>query len=114
MRIRGLAIACILLAACREGVRPDSTDGPAIFAAYCATCHGPDGRPPAAMIARLGVKDLTSPAVRAKATPDFVEQQVRKGSDNKLMPSFVSVINEAQIKAVAAFVASSAFVTPPP
>jgi mono/diheme cytochrome c family protein len=110
----GIGLSIGFLVACREPVPPNSTDGPAIFAAYCATCHGPDGRPPAAMIARLGVKDLTSPAVRAKATPDFVEQQVRKGSDNKLMPAFESVINGTQIQAVAAWVASSSFVTPPP
>jgi mono/diheme cytochrome c family protein len=111
--IRVLGLTATMLVACREPVAPDSTDGPALFAAYCANCHGPDGRPPAAMVARLNVKDLTSPAVRAKATPAFIEQQIRKGSENRLMPAFESVINADQIKAVAAWVASSAFVTPP-
>jgi len=100
--------------ACDGPVPPDSKDGPAIFAAYCATCHGPDGRPPAAMIARLGVKDLTSAEIRGKATAGFVESQVRNGSRNKLMPSFVGVIGDAQMTAVAAWVASPQFVTPPP
>ena len=100
--------------ACKRPVPEDSTDGPAIFASYCATCHGPDGRPSAAMVARLGVKDLTSAEVRKKATPAFVESQVRNGSQNKLMPSFLGVIPESQMQAVAAYVANPAFVTPPP
>lgn len=102
----------MVLVACREPL-PEGSDGPAIFAAYCATCHGPDGRPDQAMIARINVKDLTSPAVRAKMTPESVEKQVREGSENKLMPAFGNVINPAQIKAVSEWVASSSFVTPP-
>ncbi len=65
------------------------------------------------MVARLGVKDLTSREVRNKATPAFVVSQVRNGSQNKLMPSFVGVIPDGQIEAVAAYVANPAFVTPP-
>lgn len=102
------------IVACKSPVPADSTDGPAIFASYCATCHGPDGRPPAAMVARLGVKDLTSPEVRKKATPQFVVSQIRNGSQNKLMPSFLGTIPDSQIEAVAAYVANPAFVTPPP
>ena len=90
-------------------------DGRAVFELMCASCHGPDGRPPAAMIARLGVRDLTGPEFRARVTtlgPQLVEQQVREGSKNKLMPSFVGALDDAQITAVAAFVASPQFVAP--
>lgn len=100
--------------ACGSPVPADSKDGMAIFGAYCASCHGVDGRPPAAMVARLGVKDLTNPELRRRITPELVEHQIRRGSENKLMPSFESVIHDVQIKAVAAWVASPAFVTPPP
>lgn len=106
-------VSVLVLVGCREPLPAGSTEAPAIFAAYCATCHGADGRPEQAMIARLNVKDLTSPAVRAKMTPESVEAQVRNGSDNKLMPAFGPVLNDAQIKAVSAWVASSSFVTPP-
>jgi mono/diheme cytochrome c family protein len=85
-------------------------DGPAVFGTLCATCHGPDGRPPASMVARLAVRDLTAPDFRARVTPGLVEQQVRTGSKNKLMPSFEGLIDDAQIKAVAAYVASPQFV----
>ena len=83
--------------------------GQAVFGLLCATCHGPDGRPPEAMVARLGVHDLTAPEFRARVTPALVEQQVRKGSRNKLMPAFEGAISDAQIQAVAAYVASPQF-----
>ncbi len=92
----------------------DSKDGPVIFASYCASCHGPDGRPSQANVARLGVKDLTSPAIRKNMTAATVESQVRNGSQNKLMPSFLGVIPDTQMQAVAEWVANPAFVTPPP
>jgi len=89
-----------------------STAGPNIFATYCATCHGPEGRPPAAMVARYNVRDLTSAEFRAKATPALVEHQVRHGSENKLMPAFEGMLLDDQIRSVAAYVADPAFVKP--
>lgn len=78
----------------------------------CSTCHGPTGKPPEAMVARLGVRDLTDPVVRTKLTPAHVSLQVRMGSKNKLMPSFAGAMTDEQIKAVAAYVASPSFVAP--
>jgi mono/diheme cytochrome c family protein len=88
-------------------------DGRTVFESLCASCHGPDGRPPAAMIARLGVRDLTAAEFRARVTPGVVAQQVRTGSKNKLMPAFAGLLEDAQITAVAAYVASPQFVVPP-
>src|SRR5215510_14968602 len=104
-------LACIAAAACGGG--SDATDGRAVFQLLCATCHGADGRPPAAMTARLGVRDLTAPEFRARVTPALVEQQVRAGSKSKLMPAFEGAISDAQIAAVSAYVASPQFVAPP-
>jgi mono/diheme cytochrome c family protein len=42
-------------------------------------------------------------------SPALVENQVRKGSANKLMPALEGALTDAQIKAVAAWVASPAF-----
>jgi mono/diheme cytochrome c family protein len=64
------------------------------------------------MVARLGVRDLTAAEFRARVTPGLVAQQVRTGSKNKLMPSFEGVVDDAQITAVAAYVASPQFVAP--
>lgn len=65
------------------------------------------------MVARLGIRDLTAAEFRARVTPGVVEQQVRTGSKNKLMPSFAGVLDDAQIKAVAAYIASPQFVARP-
>lgn len=98
--------------ACSGNPGAGAKDGPAVFQALCATCHGPDGRPPAAMVARLGVRDLAGAEFRARVTPGLVEEQVRIGSRNKLMPAFEGAISDAQIKAVAAYVASPQFAAP--
>ena len=98
--------------ACNRDPVGGSADGAGVYATLCATCHGPDGRPPAAMVARLGVRDLTAPELRARIAasgPGLVEQQVRHGSQNKLMPAFEGAISDAQIRAVAAYVAGPEF-----
>ena len=105
-----LWILLVVVAACDRGnVAGGAQDGAAIFQSVCATCHGPTGKPPEPMVARLGVRDLTAPQLRAKITPALVEAQVRKGSQNKLMPAFEGALSDAQIKAVAAYVASPQF-----
>ena len=101
------------LGACSGQTASGSGDGQAVFQLVCASCHGPDGRPPAAMVARLGVRDLTASEFRARVTPALVEQQVRAGSKSKLMPAFEGAISDAQIAAVSAYVASPQFVAPP-
>jgi len=113
--VKLFAIALILAAAACDAGHPlagGTEDGAAIFHSVCVTCHGPTGKPSEAMVVRLGVKDLTAPALRAKITPGLVEHQVRAGSSNRLMPSFEGALNDAQIRAVAAYVASPQFVAP--
>jgi mono/diheme cytochrome c family protein len=104
------ALIFVVLVACSSDASQGSTDGPKVFETMCAACHGPKGQPPEAMVVRLGVRDLTAPELRARVTPELVEKQVRTGSANKLMPSFQGAHTDAQIKAVAAYVASPAFV----
>lgn len=102
--------AVVVAAGC--GGAGGSTDGRVVFQSLCASCHGQDGHPPEAMVARLGVRDLTAPEFRARVTalgPALVEHQVRAGSKNKLMPAFEGAIDDAQITAVSAYVASPQF-----
>ena len=111
------AVATAAVAACNRDPAGGASDGATVYGTLCATCHGPDGRPPAAMVARLGVRDLTAPEFRARVAasgPGLVEQQVRHGSQNKLMPAFEGAISDAQIRAVAAYVAAPAFAQPAP
>ena len=86
-----------------------SLEGAELFAKLCSACHGEHGKPPASMEVRLGVRDLTAPELRARITPELVERQMRRGSENKLMPSFEGLASDAQIKALAAYVSSPAF-----
>ncbi len=99
----------VLLAACNGEAAGGSVDGVEVFAATCATCHGPQGKPSQVMLERLNVRDLTSPEFRKRVTPALVEAQVRGGSKNKLMPAFEGALSDAQIRGVAAYVASANF-----
>jgi len=112
VRVKWLILVCSVVA-CTRTTPSDGASGAEVFATYCAVCHGPNGKPSATMAARLAVRDLTSPELRAKVSVKLVEDQVRKGSQNKLMPGFEGAISDAQIKAVAAWVASSTFVSQP-
>lgn len=100
-------ILLALLAACDKG--GGGTDGAQLYQDMCATCHGPTGKPTEAMVARINVRDLTSQEVRSRITPALVETQIRKGSQNKLMPSFEGALKDEQIKALADYVSSPAF-----
>lgn len=64
------------------------------------------------MAQRLGVRDLADPAVRARLTPALVEQQIRDGSPNGLMPAFQGSLTEPQLRALAAYVLSPALLGP--
>ena len=106
-----LAILLAFAAAgCDRGPATSSQDGAEIYQRICATCHGTDGKPTAAMKARLAVRDLSSGEFRGRVTPVLVEAQVRTGSKNKLMPALAGALTDEQIAAVAAYVASPAFV----
>ncbi len=104
-----MLILVLAATACKADASDGSVEGPKIFETMCASCHGPTGKPTEAMAARLNVRDLTSPELRSRVTPELVEKQVRKGSDNKLMPALEGALTDAQIKAVSAFVASKKF-----
>jgi mono/diheme cytochrome c family protein len=107
--LRFALVAVVAIAAC-DRERPTGTaDGPSVFARNCATCHGDRGHPSEAMTARYNVRDLAAPEFRKRVTPTLVAKQVRRGSDNHLMPSFEYALSDAEIDAVAAFVASQTF-----
>ena len=104
------AFLLFALVACKADATDGSIEGPKIFETMCSSCHGPKGKPTEAMVARLAVRDLTSAELRARVSPALVEEQVRKGSANKLMPALEGALTDAQIKAVSAWVASPDFV----
>lgn len=95
--------------ACSTKPAGGSSDGATVYDSVCASCHGQTGQPSEQMVKQLNVRDLTAPELRARATPELVEHQVRTGSTNKLMPAFAGALTDAQIKAVSEYVASPAF-----
>jgi len=100
----------VLVAACsRVESAGTSANGADLYATFCSPCHGVTGKPDATMVARLGVRDLTSAERRARVTPALVEYQIRTGSQNKLMPSFVGAFTDEQIAAIAKYVAGPTF-----
>lgn len=99
------------LAACSGRSAGGTADGARVFASSCATCHGPHGKPSDELVRRMNVRDLTAPEFRARVTPALVAAQVRHGSTNMLMPSFRTRLDDAEIEAVAAYVASPAFIS---
>lgn len=105
----GVAIAIAVAVApaagaCGRRVAGGRADGAAIFAEVCARCHGPGGSPPPAMVAQLGVHDLTSPELQERMSDEAIARQVQHGSPNQKMPSFASVLSDAQVRAVVAHV----------
>jgi mono/diheme cytochrome c family protein len=105
-------LVLFVIAACGANETSNSVDGKTLYAEHCARCHGPDGRPDAMMVARMGVRDLTSPELRARITPLLVEGQMRQGSKNGLMPSFTGGLRDEQFKAIAEYVAGPTFLPP--
>jgi mono/diheme cytochrome c family protein len=101
-------MAAVALLGCNAEVAGGRADGAAIFAQACARCHGETGKPPEQMVRGLGVRDLTAPEFRDRATLALVQKQVREGSQNKIMPSYASSMSAAQIDAVAVYVLSLA------
>jgi mono/diheme cytochrome c family protein len=104
--MRWPAVLLLFATACHGKVAGGRADGPAIFAEACARCHGDTGKPSESMVAQLHVRDLTSPEFRGRVTIELVENQVRKGSSNGIMPSFAGELTDEQIHALAAYVVS--------
>jgi mono/diheme cytochrome c family protein len=85
---------------CGGQVAGGSADGAEVYAAACATCHGPEGHPSKSMVAKLGVRDLTDPALHERLSDADIRAQIENGSDNDKMPGFAGTLSDAQIRAL--------------
>ena len=107
--VKSLVVVAVGLAAGCHGTPAAPVDARQVFLTNCTRCHGPAGKPVGVMATQLHVQDLTDSAFRARVTPALVAHQVRTGSKNGQMPSFAGALSDAQIDALAKFVASPAF-----
>ena len=107
MMIR-LAFFCIAgllcTAGCDRKIAGGRVDGAAIYSEVCARCHGPGGVPEPTMVARIGVRPLTSERVRTELTDSDLKKQIWEGSKDRQMPAFAGALSEAQVDAVIAYV----------
>jgi mono/diheme cytochrome c family protein len=80
----------------------EAPSGTKIFAANCATCHGPEGKGGGP----LKTPDFTNPAVQTDLPEGTVIKTIREGKPGTAMPAWSGKLSDAEINAVAGFVKS--------
>ena len=79
-----------------------------LFTANCVRCHGEDGSGRTKMGRRLKIKDLTSPTVQARLTPERIFETITYGKPdaggNERMPAFGEKLSEDDRRALANYV----------
>ena len=100
-----LLLGLLLVAAGAAGARErDWASGRAVYRERCASCHGPDGRPPAA---RRGLSDFTDCHKSTGPSADW-EGLVRRGGPflgmSREMPAFGDRLTEDQIADVVSYI----------
>jgi mono/diheme cytochrome c family protein len=96
-----------------KGVPSGAPLGQRIYAAHCAVCHGPNGHGngPASPSLRPRPRDFTGGVFKIKSTPDSepptledVRRTIKLGMPGSSMPSWVDILGETEIDAVAEYV----------
>ncbi|MDP9193119.1 MAG: cytochrome c [Acidobacteriota bacterium] len=79
------------------------SDGPAIYKAKCAMCHGPDGAGQTTMGKNLKLRDLRTKEVQAQTDAELTKW-VADGKGK--MPAYKGKLSAADINALVAFMRS--------
>ena len=78
-----------------------AADGPALYKAKCASCHGPDGTGQTAMGKAMKLRDLGSAEVQKQTDKELVTWT----ADGKgKMPAYKAKLSADEINAVVAFI----------
>jgi mono/diheme cytochrome c family protein len=109
-----LAVPLYILAVGGATEAQNTADGKKLYATYCATCHGDNGKGDGVAAASLPVKpaDHTNGAVMNKLSDEFLTDIISKGGSavNKsgLMPAWGSSLNGKQVADIVAYIRSIA------
>jgi high-affinity iron transporter len=90
----------------RAPLKPE--EGQKLFAANCASCHGPTGKGDGPMSAALNPKPpaLADPAVMRAVTPEMMFRKIEIGVTGTAMPAFGSKLSSAQRWDIVAYLTS--------
>ncbi len=104
--MKTIAIVAVSLFALSAG-SARAADAAANWTTHCAQCHGPDGAANTTMGKKLSAKNLTDSKVQAGFTDAqaaaAIKDGVKEGGKTK-MKAFGDKLNEADIKALVAYV----------
>jgi mono/diheme cytochrome c family protein len=90
----------------------EAVDGNAVFAQYCASCHGDKGAAdsPAALAMNPRPRNLTDKAWQASVDDEHIYKVIKSGGGavglSATMPAWGGQLNEAQLRAMVAQVRS--------
>ncbi len=104
--VKALCFTSVLaLVGCGDSyVAGGSVDGARIFSSACARCHGADGVPSQAMMARTGAKSLVSPEIQNSWTDDQLRKQILQGSASRSMPAFKGALKDEQVDVLIVYI----------
>jgi len=91
-----LVLAAALLAAAAGSLR--AGDGPAIYQAQCAACHGPDGRGLTREGKRLGAHDLAESRIPDAEIARRITEGTKDATGRVRMPAFRDQLDDAEIR----------------
>lgn len=99
------AVATVFLAGTAMAAEVDAAK---LWTKNCQTCHGPDGKGKTKSGEKAGVKDLTSPEVKAKldkakAVASMKDGIKEKDSDKMAMKSYADKLSAEEIDALATY-----------
>jgi len=81
-------------------------DAKAIYEKDCTKCHAADGKGDTKMGKKLGAKDYSDPKVQAALTDEAAFKAIKEGfksKDDKVLMKPTEGVNDADIKAVVAY-----------